>query len=123
MKNDQMDGVFQALAHPMRRQILDIVKNRPGCNVNDVCEHFDVSRIAVMKHLKVLYAARLLKSEKEGRVRSLYFNVVPIQLIYDRWSTEYSAFWATQLTDMKYELEKEESEHDRAEEGRLLHRD
>jgi DNA-binding transcriptional ArsR family regulator len=105
MSADSMDSIFAALAHPSRRQILDILKEHPGCSVNDVAEHFDVSRIAVMKHLRVLEAAGLLISEKEGRTRQLYFNAVPIQMVYDRWTSEYSALWASKLTRVKYAVE------------------
>lgn len=76
-----------------------------GCSVNDVAAHFEISRIAVMKHLRVLEEAGLLISEKEGRTRRLYFNAVPIQMIYDRWTTEYSALWASKLTRLKYSVE------------------
>jgi predicted transcriptional regulator len=106
MKPESMDKVFQALASSVRREMLDIVRDRPGCSVSEVCRHFDVSRIAVMKHLTVLEQAGLLISEKSGRTRSLYFNTVPIQMIHDRWSTEFSALWAGKLTAFKYRLEE-----------------
>lgn len=105
MKPESMDSVFQALASSTRREILDIVRNEPGCSVTSVCRHFDVSRIAVMKHLTVLERANLLMSEKSGRTRSLYFNTVPIQMIYERWSSEFSALWAGNMTAFKYRLE------------------
>jgi DNA-binding transcriptional ArsR family regulator len=105
MEKDPFDHVFQALAHPARRRMLDIVKATPGCNVNDVAGAFDMSRIGVMKHLSKLEEAGLIHSEKEGRDRRLYFNVVPIQLIYDRWTHEYSAWWAGRLADIKYAVE------------------
>lgn len=100
-----MDSVFQALAHEHRRLILDIVRDQPGCSVNEVCGHFDTSRIAVMKHLRVLEDADLIWSEKQGRTRHLFFNAVPIQMIYDRWTTKYSQFWASRLADIKYRVE------------------
>ncbi len=100
-----MDSLFHALAHAGRRKIIDIVKNNPGSNVNDVCEYFDVSRIAVMKHLRLLEEVGLIISEKDGRARRLYFNVVPIQLIHDRWSDEFSGWWAGRLADIKYRVE------------------
>lgn len=103
---DDMEAVFQALAHRDRRRILDIVKNRPGCCVGDVCAHFKVSRIAVMKHLAVLEAAGLIVSEKQGRQRRLHHNPAPIQMIYDRWTTEYSQFWASRVLDVKYAVER-----------------
>jgi predicted transcriptional regulator len=105
MDAERMDNVFEALAHPVRRQILDIVKERPGCSVHDVCDFFEISRIAVMKHLRCLERADLLVSQKQGRTRQLYFNAVPIQIIYDRWTTAYSALWASGLTRIKYRVE------------------
>ena len=99
------DPVFRALSHPDRRQILDFVRDNPGANVNDVSSEFSSSRIAVMKHIRKLEAATLIVSEKEGRVRRLYFNLIPIQMIYDRWTDEYSALWAERITKFKDKLE------------------
>ena len=100
-----MDKLFHALASGPRRKILDIVTKQPGCNVNAVCKHFDVSRIAIMKHLNVLEESGLLVSEKQGRSRKLFFNAVPIQMIYERWTDEYSALWASKLTAFKQQIE------------------
>lgn len=105
MKPDEMDAVFAALASEPRRRVLDILKREPGCNVNRVCEFFEIGRVAVMKHLDVLEAANLVVSEKVGRERLLWFNPVPIHMIYDRWTTEFSAYWAGRLARMKYRLE------------------
>ncbi len=103
MFNDHdMNAVFQALAHESRRRMLDMVKECPGIGVGALASYFDVSRIAVMKHLGILERAGLLVSEKDGRTRRLYFNAVPIQMIYDRWTTEYSAYWSGNLTQLKY---------------------
>jgi predicted transcriptional regulator len=113
MAHDSMDTVFLALACSKRRKILDIVKDQPGCGVKHVARFFAMSRIGVMKHLRVLVRAGLLLSEKEGRNRKLYFNCVPIQMIYDRWTTEYSALWASRLTKVKYKVEARETMHGR----------
>lgn len=110
---DSMDTVFEALGSPARRKILDIVKDRPGCPVKYVAGFFKMSRIAVMKHLRILVQAGLVISEKEGRSRRLYFNCVPIQMIYDRWTTEFSALWASGLTKVKYRVELQERRHGR----------
>ena len=108
MKPDSMTDVFHALASSTRREMLDIVRDRPGCSVKEVCRYFDVSRIAVMKHLTVLEKAGLLISEKRGRTRSLYFNTVPIQMIHERWTSDYSALWAGKLTAFKHSIENAE---------------
>ena len=111
--NRDMDAVFQALANESRRQMMDIVKDEPGINVGALASAFDVSRIAVMKHLSVLEEANLIVSEKDGRSRKLYFNAAPIQMIHDRWTSEYSAYWAGQITRIKYlaEAREEDSEN------------
>lgn len=105
-----MDVVFQALAHESRRRMLDIVKEEPGIGVGVLAAEFDVSRIAVMKHLAVLEEANLILSEKDGRTRKLYFNAAPIQMIHDRWTSEYSAYWAGQMTRIKYLAEARHAE-------------
>lgn len=105
MKNDEMDAVFAALASEPRRRILDILKKEPGCNVNRVCGFFGIGRVAVMKHLDALEGANLVISEKVGRERLLWFNPVPIHMIHDRWTTEFSEYWAGPLARLKYRLE------------------
>ena len=109
-----MDEVFQALAHNMRRQILDFVMQHPGVQSGDIYAQFEVSRIAVSKHIKILEKAELLIVEKHGRARLHYFNVMPIQAIYNRWTNEYSRFFASKLQDFKTMLEtpdEDENEH------------
>lgn len=85
--------------------MLDLVKEHPGVPVGKLAAEFDVSRIAVMKHLRVLEHADLVVSEKDGRSRRLYFNPVPIQMIHDRWMSEFSAYWSGNLTRIKYRAE------------------
>lgn len=80
-----------------------------GPNVGEILKYFDVSRIAVMKHLNVLENAGLLISEKQGRTRRLYFNAMPIQMIYERWTTEFSALGAERLTEFKRRAESRQS--------------
>jgi len=110
LHDNDMDAIFQALANENRRRILDLVKASPGITVGKLAAEFDVSRVAVMKHLRVLEDSDLLVSEKDGRSRRLYFNAVPIQLIYDRWTTEYSAYWSGSLTRLKYAAETREQD-------------
>jgi uncharacterized protein YndB with AHSA1/START domain len=62
----------------------------------------------VMKHLRILERNGLVVPRREGKAKRLYLNAVPIQTIYDRWISQYSALWASQLTSLKYELEGED---------------
>ncbi|MBC7772526.1 MAG: helix-turn-helix transcriptional regulator [Pyrinomonadaceae bacterium] len=109
MTPESMDSVFHALAHVDRRRILDLVKASPGSSVGDVCAHFAVSRIAVMKHLRVLEEAGLLITQKHGRTRRLFVNPIPIQGIHDRWVSGFIEFWAEKALDIKYRVESQSS--------------
>jgi DNA-binding transcriptional ArsR family regulator len=106
-ESDRLDAVFFALASEPRRRILDALKKEPGCNVNRVCEYLEdeIGRFAVMKHLATLEAAGLVIAERSGRERLLWFDPTPIQWIHDRWTTEFSAYWATRLTRLKFSAE------------------
>jgi len=104
--SDEFDTVFRALAHPDRRRILDIVRDQPGIQMGELAAHFDFTRIAVLKHVRVLEAAELLISERQGRVRLHFFNLVPIQMIYERWTDDYSTIWAAGLTRFARNVEK-----------------
>lgn len=70
--------VFQAIADPVRREILDIISTK-SLSVNEVAEHFDISRQAVSKQLKILNECGLLSIQKQGRER--YYSVIPSSLI------------------------------------------
>jgi DNA-binding transcriptional ArsR family regulator len=104
---DQLDAVFFALASELRRRILDVLKQEPGCNVNRVCGFFDgeIGRFAVMKHLTTLEAAGLVIAQRSGRERLLWFDPTPIHWIHERWTTEFSAYWAARLTRLKFSAE------------------
>lgn len=116
MLPDDLDAVFLALGHRDRRKLLDLVRNNPGCRAEDLSPHFETSRVAVLKHIRVLERAQLIVSHKVGRERKLYFNVVPIQIIYDRWATDFSALWASQLTQLKYRIESGAAKRSKAKE-------
>jgi predicted transcriptional regulator len=107
MEADDLDATFFALSSCLRRRILDLLKREGGCNVNHVCEFFsaEVGRHAVMKHLAALERGGLLVTAREGRDKRLWFDPTPLQLIHERWTTEFSAYWAARLTRLKYDAE------------------
>jgi len=108
-----MDSVFQALAHADRRRILDLVKDAPGSTVGSVCSSFGTSRIAVLKHIKVLEEAGLIirrRDERDARTKRLYVNTAPIQMIYDRWTSEFSRVWSSHITKLKYVIEQDQQD-------------
>ena len=107
MDSDALDATFFALSSDLRRRVLDLIKREPGCNVNRVCLHFaaEVGRFAIMKHLATLERGGLLVTQREGRDKRLWCDVTPLQVIHERWTTEFSAFWAARLTRLKYSAE------------------
>jgi DNA-binding transcriptional ArsR family regulator len=114
MNAARTDRLFAALAHRARRRMLDLLAQAPGMTVTALASHFDMSRIASMKHLRALEAAGLVLSERRGRTRRLFLDPSPIQEIYDRWTTRLTAFWASRMADIKTRVERRAKETRRA---------
>ena len=101
------DAVWRALASPLRRRILDLLTGGPR-TTGELAEAFpELSRFAVMQHLKVLEEAELVVPRRRGRQRFNHLNAVPIQRIYRRWVSRYTGRWADALVALKEELEEE----------------
>jgi DNA-binding transcriptional ArsR family regulator len=100
-----MDGVFRALADPVRRRLLDRLHAQNGQTLNELCEGHDMSRQAVAKHLAVLEDANLVVTLKRGREKLHYLNPVPIHEIADRWIGKFERSRLRALADLKKSLE------------------
>jgi len=100
--------VFKALADPTRRRLLDLLFERSGRTLTELESQIDMTRIGVMKHLRLLEEAGLVVTERSGREKLHFLNAVPIQLIHDRWIDKYTAPHASALADLKAELEANE---------------
>jgi uncharacterized protein YndB with AHSA1/START domain len=103
-----MDEVFRALADPTRRSLLDELFEQDGQTLSALERRLPMTRFGVMKHLKVLEEAGLLKTKRQGREKLHYLNPVPIRLVHDRWVSKYAAPWAAALSGLKQALEKED---------------
>ena len=87
MKNrgDSGERVWRALSDAMRRELLDALTGGPK-TTGELVDRFDhLCRTAVMKHLDVLVAAKLVIVRRQGRVRWNYLNPVPIERVCARW--------------------------------------
>jgi DNA-binding transcriptional ArsR family regulator len=103
---DELAPVWRALANPLRRRMLDVLRDGP-VTTGEMAEHFPGhSRFAVMQHLKALELGGLVVPRRRGRQRFNYLNPVPIQRIYDRWVKRYQRSWAESLVDLKDALEE-----------------
>jgi DNA-binding transcriptional ArsR family regulator/uncharacterized protein YndB with AHSA1/START domain len=98
------DAIWRALADPTRRRILDLLRDRPR-TTGDIAARFDVSRIAVMRHLEVLASAELVSNRKRGRERWHYLNAVPLQRIHERWVDQHAEGWASGLLRLRRRVE------------------
>jgi DNA-binding transcriptional ArsR family regulator len=100
------DWIFKALADFRRREILDLLKERPK-TTGEICDHFKkLDRCTVMQHLGVLERADLIIVKREGRYRWNYLNVVPIKDIHDRWINPYASRSVEFLSRLKRDLER-----------------
>lgn len=105
-----MDKVFKALADPSRRKLLDQLHAHNGQSLSALCDHLDMTRQAVTKHLSLLEAANLVVTVRKGREKLHYLNPVPIQDIYARWLHKYDRNHLQVLHDLKTALEAEAKE-------------
>lgn len=108
--NTHMDNVFKALADGSRRQLLDQLYTQNGQTLSELCEHLDMSRQAVTKHLHILEEADLIKVLRQGRTRLHYLNTAPISEIYERWISKYDRHRIEALKEMKIQLEEEKDD-------------
>ena len=65
----------------------------------------DMTRIGVMKHLRLLEEAGLVVTRRSGREKLHFLNPVPIRLIHDRWIDKYTERHASALANLKTNLE------------------
>lgn len=102
---DDSDRVFRALAAPVRRAILDALKDRPWMT-GELCAAFPaLDRCTVMQHLKVLEEAELVIVRRKGRERWNHLNPLPIKHLHDRWIGPYAARAVDMLDRLKTDLE------------------
>ncbi len=105
----EADKVFKALADPGRRLLLDRLRARNGQTLTELCEHLDMSRQAVTKHLKLLEGASLVVTVWRGREKFHYLNPVPIHEIAERWIDKYERGRLRVLAELKKNLEGDDN--------------
>ena len=97
--------VFQAIADPTRRAIILLIASQ-AMTPNAIAEHFDSSRQAVSKHLRILTECHLLKQEQSGR--EIYYQLNPTKMKeIDKWLEQFRKIWENRFN----ELDKVESDY------------
>src|SRR5437870_968158 len=107
MKRD----VFQAIADPTRRAIIALVALQ-AMTPNAIAEHFDTTRQAVSKHLRILTECELLTHEQKGR--EIYYSLeINKMKEIDEWLEQYRKIWETrfdQLNQLLATIKKQKGE-------------
>lgn len=98
---DELSTLFKALGHPIRRRILDILK-QSAQTTGELNEYFpEVSRYAIMKHLTILEEGNLVFVRREGKYRRNFLNAVPLQEMHNRWVGKYMESSANVLLNLR----------------------
>jgi DNA-binding transcriptional ArsR family regulator len=100
MKRD----IFQAIADPTRRAILVLIASQ-AMTPNALAEHFDTSRQAVSKHIRILNECKLLDQEKVGR--EIYYQFDPVKMKeVDMWLEQFRKQWEDRFNQLDQVLNK-----------------
>lgn len=98
-----LDRVFHALADPTRRAVL-VRLSRGTATVSELAEPFSMALPSFLQHLKVLADSDLVRSRKDGRVRTYKLSPRPLRLAED-WMAEQRALWERRLDQLDQFLE------------------
>ncbi|WCT12546.1 ArsR/SmtB family transcription factor [Mucilaginibacter jinjuensis] len=87
--------VFQAIADPTRREIINMIARQP-LNLNAVADNFDISRPAISKHIKILTECGLITIKQQGRERFCEARLQKLREV-NEWIAQYQVFWTGKL--------------------------
>lgn len=90
--------IFQAIADPTRRAILTLIAVQ-AMTPNAIAEHFDTTRQAVSKHLKILAECELVQQENRGREIYYLLEVEKMKEI-DKWLEQFRQLWSTRFEQL-----------------------
>ncbi|MDR3715131.1 MAG: metalloregulator ArsR/SmtB family transcription factor [Puia sp.] len=99
--------VFQAIADPTRRAILSLLAFN-AMTPNAIAEHFDSSRQAISKHIKILAECQLLNQEQTGREIYYHFNPQKMQEV-DQWVAQFREQWEKRFDQLDALLKKQKN--------------
>lgn len=99
------EALFSALANGSRRSILESLRSGPKA-ISELAEPFDMSLVAVSKHVHGLEDAGLLRIRRRGRSRVCHLEPEPL-LVGLRWMAGFASFWQDELDQIERYLEAE----------------
>lgn len=96
--------VFQAIADPIRREIIDLLASQP-MTVNGVADQFNISRPAISKHIKILKECGLVETIEKGRERHCVIIPKELSRVSD-WVEQHRKLWTGKLNSLEDYLEE-----------------
>jgi DNA-binding transcriptional ArsR family regulator len=106
-------SVFDVLAEPSRRRILDLLQPRE-CSVGQLVERLELSQPAVSKHLRILREAGLVDVRVDAQRRLYRVRPDPLRAM-DEWLAPYRRMWGSRLEDLERHLDGMDDGDDRGE--------
>lgn len=90
--------IFQAIADPTRRAIITLIAIK-AMTPNAIAEHFDTTRQAISKHLRILTECELVKQEQKGREVHYSLEIDKMKEI-DQWLEQFREIWQTKFNQL-----------------------
>lgn len=94
--------IFQAIADPTRRAIITLIALQ-AMTPNAIAEHFDTTRQAISKHLRVLTECELVKQEHQGREIYYQLEIDKMKEI-DKWLEQFRKIWESRFRQLDHLL-------------------
>jgi len=106
-ENGQLRDVFEAIADPTRRQLIQLLAEAEERPLYELTAQFQIGRTAVSKHLTVLKEAGLVYDRKVGRETRYRLDASPLKEVQD-WVEFYSQYWSKNLLRLERLLEEDD---------------
>ena len=103
-----MNTIFDVIADPTRRRILDLLRQRPYL-VGELVDELEISQPGVSKQLRVLRDAGLVEVEQDAQRRRYVLQPAPLQEL-DRWLADYRTLWSDRYKNLDVLLQKLQQE-------------
>lgn len=105
------DRLFTAMANPVRRRLLELLRDGSR-TAGALAAQFDLSRPAVSEHLQVLRRAELVREEVRGRERHYHLTAEPLVAVSD-WLHPFERFWRDRLRTLAERMEEDDRDDSR----------
>lgn len=99
IQQSDTQSAFRALADPTRRDILMFLSEQ-DMTIGEVCEHFDITRAAVKKHLIILEEGKMISVHPKGRERINRLEPSGLESVAE-WLNYFNHFWDQRLSKLK----------------------